>query len=342
MIDCDIWPMNLLTRASGADNRKLLVHPKEAVTRSGIRKIEGELNIVDPKSIKIPSGTYYVEEKEQGHRHFYCRDSEGEYHVYGRRLNVNGTYTDIMPKLIRTPFPEIPNNTVIDMELVWPGHKDTEIPTAIKSFPDELRMKAFAVPINRGELCILEESYSYEDGRLVLMGIVGDDNTSNCVSKVTLDDARKTSELQSLLISAESSNIEGYVLKSKACDGWWKLKGVKECDVFIVGFKISESATRTGLVTGVDIAVMDAEENEVNMGKCAGFTQELQKQMADAYNEFGTSLNNPYMHRVMRVVYQEIAGQGKMKHGFFDGWRDDKNRASCTIDQFDFEEAYEG
>ena len=39
-IECSLWPMNILTRASGEKDRKLLVHPQECVKRAGMRRDE--------------------------------------------------------------------------------------------------------------------------------------------------------------------------------------------------------------------------------------------------------------------------------------------------------------
>lgn len=338
-IECDIWPMSILTRASGEKDRKLLVHPKECIKRSGIRRNEEDkLKIVEERAIKIKPGTYFIEEKEQGHRHFYCRDADGVYHIYGRRLNVNRTYSDLMQKLRGVPLPTLPKETVVDMELIWPGHKDAEVATAIKNCPEELRMKAFALPIYEGKNQMLNNSLSVEEGREQLIETVGEDNVCTLRGSVELSDDNKVLELECMLRMIEEDEIEGFVLKEKSCDGWWKLKGINECDVFVVGFEISVAETKAGLVTRVYVACTNENGEVVGMGKVAGFNNEEELNLTRAYSDYGHSLENPYMFRTLRVVYQEVASRGKMKHGYFDGWRDDKAWNSCSIEQFELTE----
>ena len=151
-------------------------------------------------------------------------------------------------------------------------------------------------------------------------------------------DELRQATLEALLNMAELQHQEGYVLKVMACDGWWKLKGINEADVYVTGFKISDADTRKGMVTAVEVAVVNKEHYSVNMGNVSGFNLEEMGKMTEAYNKYGLTRNgpnkNPYFGKVLRVIYQEIAGQGKMKHGFFDCWRDDKNQTSCWTTQF--------
>lgn len=331
---CDLWPMNLLTKPIGEKDRRLIIHPKEAVLRNGIRRdSEGRLEIVDPKAIKIPDGIYCIEDKEQGHRHIWCCDKEGNYHLYGRRLNVQQTYTDILPKLNGkvTCFPPLPPESALDFELCWPGHPDSEVTTAIKDHPEELHPYFFAILIWKGSLVIGDNSFEWFSGRRHLEHHVGKKYMTKGYKPINLDSSTKAGKqkklwvLETLLNKAEEKGKEGFVLKEMMSMGWWKLKGINEADVFVTGFKISDSETLKGLATGVKIAVYK-DGKVFNMGNVSGFDRETQTDMA----------KNPdkYLGRVLRVVYQEIAGKGKMKHGFKDSWRDDKNKESCTFDQF--------
>jgi hypothetical protein len=325
--------MNILTKPVGEKDRKLIIHPKDAVLRSGmVRSANGDIEIVDPKAVKIKSGLYCIERKEQGHRHFLVREQGKPPAVYGRRLNVEKTYTNIYPKLEKSVVAKIwymmPENTVFDFELCWPGHPDSEVTTAIKECPEDLHPYIFSVPILEGKPMMGSDSMGWFEGRRWLQDFVGKEYMTKGFKPIELgaDTKESIKTLEALLNIADGKGWEGFVLKGMFCDDWWKLKGINEADVFVTGFKISTAETRKGLPTGVKIAVLDEDEKVVDMGNVAGFSLELMNDMK----------NNPekYLNKVMRVVYQEIAGKGKMKHGFFNCWRDDKNWQSCSINQF--------
>ena len=333
MID---WPMNLLTRPAG-ESRKLLIHPDKLLSRQCMRRDKnGVMRINDIEAIKLfknkalPVKVYY-EIKQQGHRHFYCRDSRGNYHLYGRRLNVEGEYPDIMPKLLGYgifPNDHIPTETVIDCELIWPGHPDTDVPTAIKDCPDKLKMVAFAIPILHGRNLFQNKFRSYREGRHYLVEnldpkyIIGKNPSLYLSEDLIIDN------LEYLLAKAEMYGFEGWVLKEFAFSGWWKLKLVNEKDVFVIGFNKSESDTRYGMITSVKIGILKGKEI-LDIGNVSGFDEEQMDEMTKAYSRATDTEYNPFYHRVLRVQYQEIASKGKLKHAFFDGWRDDKSWKEC-------------
>jgi hypothetical protein len=322
--------MDILTKPVGEKDRRLIVHPKPAVEREAIRRNQntGRLEITNPDLIKIKPGTYYPEVKEAGHRCLYCRDKDGQYHVYGRKLNVKLTYTDIYPKLLKSHLAQItiPKESVLDLELVWPGHPDSEVATAIKECPEKLIPKIFAAPIWEGDELFGEKSLSYVAGRQILFDAIENQSflTRRAHPVMVGGPAFSANNLASLLNTAEKFNIEGWVLKGASCDQWWKLKGAKELDAFITGFKISDAETRKGLVTALYIGLYYGDK-VVELGSCAGLNLELMEKI--------TANQKKYLNRVIRVQYQEVAGKGKLKHGFFDCFRDDKNKESCTVEQ---------
>jgi len=327
MIECSLWPLNILTRPVGQKDRALLVHPKAAVDRAVIRRDKNhKLYITDKSGINIPDDTYIPEEKAQGCRHFFCHDGEGKYHIYGRRLNVNLSYTDIYPKiLMKMPQPDIPPWTVIDFEMIWPGHPDSEVTTAIKECPEQLRMKCFALPIYRDNILIKEKSEAWMEGRRRLESIVGKENCTKYWKPLIIAGEKKQSILEALLNMAEQQHQEGYVLKVMACDGWWKLKSIKELDAVIIGFKISNADTRKGMVTALHIGLYDENGKIKSMGSCSGLNLELMNEI--------TNNKEKYIGKVIRIIYQEIAGQGLLKHAYYDCIREDKNSESCTMEQ---------
>ena len=313
------WPMNVLTRSTG-DSRVLKVKPKKCIDRSFINPDGGLYKITNENKIKIPNGEYYCEIKAGGHFHVYSRDGEGNYSMYGRRLNVNGQYIDIYPKLKTTPLPELPLGTAVALELVWPGYPDSSVPTAIKECPEELSALAFGLAIYKGESYVgTEEPYS--QARKKLVQLFGGTGVIPCTGTLYLDRRNKCGTLESLLTGAYRHAIEGYVLKRFAYDGWWKIKGMQEADVFITGFKVSKSDTYYGQVTAVEVGVYDDEGNVIPMGRVSGFKD------PDKYSM--TEDPNTYLFRPIRVLYQERASKGLLKHGSFESWRDDKTAKEC-------------
>lgn len=330
------WPMDILTRNSGS-KRVLINKPNEITPRSNLKKDPntGMLKVLDPEKIKICNCTVYPEHKEQGHFHYYCRDFGGNYHIYGRRQNVNGTYTDIYDELDRLILPEIPHDTVIGGELIWPGHPDSEVPTAIKNYGNELRFKAFSIPIHKGTLL---QHVSYDCSSGLLNQYFHPELQVFRGTPIKLGSKQDTAiVLQNLLVEAKKKKFEGWVLKQSGNLGWWKLKGLCEADVFITGCKASNSETQSGMITSVTIGCLGQDGKVVNMGSVTGFNLYEKSIMTNAYyskKRFGNCFQDKYLGKVLRVVYQEIAGKGKLKHASFDGWREDKIDIECTMDQF--------
>ena len=325
------WPMDILTREYGSkEKRKLLVKPRELIGRDNI-SIGDEFQVRRPDLLPFSYPcTYHLETKEQGHFHFLCRDAGEKYMVFGRRLNVEGGFTDIASDLVgRMSLPHLPPETVLAFELVWPGHPDSSVPTAIKSCPQELVVKAIGLPIYKASILFGRSSLKYFPGRELLESVMGFPEL--CVEyqgSFTWNNMNEAArDIAMLLTRAKKENLEGFVLKGKHYADWWKFKVLRDADVFITDFNISDAETRAGLVTSVDVGVMDVDgETIVNMGSVSGFDLEEMERM--------TQSMSAYKDAVLRIVYQEVAAQGKLKHGFFAGWRDDKNTWECTVEQF--------
>ena len=321
------WPMDIMTRSTG-DSRVLHVKPKNCIDRSHIKPVGLGYEITNENKIKIPNGSYHVEVKAGGHFHVYSRDSLGNYAMHGRRLSVDGHYIDIYHKLEgRTPLPELPFNTAIALELVWPSFPDSSVPTGIKDCPEDLRVKAFGLAIYRG-VAYIGSDETYGSARKKLIQMFGIENVIETYGEIFLDRRTKRTSLEGLLTDAKRNLIEGCVLKKFAYKDWWKLKGMHEADVFITGFKISKSDTYYGQVTAVEVGVYDDEGNVIPMGRVSGFKD---------YDKIAmTEDSASYIHRPIRILYQERASQGLLKHGSFESWREDKTDKDCKYtEQFD-------
>jgi hypothetical protein len=323
------WPMDILTKASG-DGRKLITKPIDITPRDNIRPDEnGVLRIVDCELLRVQDTILYPEVKAQGHFHFFCND-QGTLAMYGKRLNVNGSFPNIIDKLEAVKLPSIPTDTVYATELIWPGHPDTEVPTAIKDCPEELQLIVLGLPIYKGRLMT---DASYQHSRTILQDLCADMLIKNFPYLDVGSKRHASAIMECYLEEVRRLGIEGIVFKEKAYSGWWKLKGIKEADCFITGCKVSRSETQCGLITSVTIGVLKDEDGEIiEMGSVTGFSLEEKRKMTDSYCQ--GKFDNEYIGKTLRVLYQEIAGKGKMKHGFFDGWRPDKDFMECKAEQF--------
>lgn len=337
------WPMNVLTVPAG-ENRKLVVHPKKAVDRTSMRRDKNNmLRIIGEDSIKIKlnkmngSIQLFAENKLQGHRHIYCRDADGFYHLFGRRLNVDGEYIDIIREVSGYDIlPDLPKETAVDCELIYPGHPDSEVPTAIKSYPWKLKLIAFAVPILQGKYYFgtFMHKCKYRTGRKLLNEILPQRYVIPVGEEIIAYSIEELKEsMEDLLYKAEINKIEGYVLKEQSFDGWWKLKLINEMDVFVTGFNISNSDTRFGIITSVNISTFK-DGKIIDLGRVSGFDEDEMDKMTSSHSiSLHDPLKNKFYHRVLRVQYQEIASKGKLKHAFFDCWREDKDWKDCTLDE---------
>lgn len=327
------YPMNILTVNAGA-RRKLLCKPVSAVKRDSIKSM-GSTFMINHEGIEIPSGGYSIETKEQGHFHFYSRDEDGEYSLYGKRETVMGTYRDIWPLVkqgLKDKVPSLPKETAIAIELIWPNHQDSKVPTAIKDCPHKLEVRALAVAIYRGVL-IMGTDMPYLKGRKILYSLFSNSQIVKYYDTIYLQSKEGIAvHFTKLLEYALSEKIEGYVLKGLHYNQWYKLKGVKECDAFVIGFKISNSDNYEGQVTSLELGMWDGSK-VCPVGRASGLSDEIKIELTDKYNKYQCTSMNPWMYSVCRVKYQEIGTRGGIKHGFFDGWRDDKDQFDCPLSQ---------
>lgn len=329
------FPMDKLTVTTGK-NRKLLVKPDSALKRDGIT-LAGDTFTVNPATVKLKPGKYYIETKEQGHFHFYAKDADGQCSFYSKRETVDGDYRNLWEitnfrTAIQRILPFIPNETAIAVELIWPGHQDSQVPTAIKECPEELRVRALAVAINEGEM-IMGTDTPYAKGRRILRNYFDKQDMVELHGMIVVDDKENTAlQLEKLLAKAKKEGIEGFVLKRHHYLHWYKVKGIQECDAFVTGFKRSTSETYDGLVTSLLIGMYDGEEIK-QVGRVSGLNDVLKFDITQSLNREGRGETNPYMNRVLRVTFQEVTVNGNIKHGFFDCWRDDKNAHECSVEQ---------
>lgn len=332
------WPMNVLTKSTGK-RRRLISAPDAGVKRESIQP-SGDGFVVKPDGVLLPAGRrYFIETKEQGHFHYFARNIDGEYSMYGKRETVCGNYRDIWPlveKGLKDKLPGIPPETAFAIELIWPGHQDSKVPTAIKECPEQLEIRALAVAIYKGVL-IAGTDMGYTRGRRILKHCFESHQIVELHGAIDIEygDAERNAKVLSYWLErAKLEEIEGYVLKSAHYSGWYKLKGIRECDAFVIGFKISESDTYYGQVTSLELGMWDEDaQKTIPVGRASGFPDELKNQLTASYKEHGTEVTNPFMFKACRVTYQEIGTRGGIKHGFFDGWREDKSSEDCLLEQ---------
>lgn len=330
------FPMNILTTSTGK-NRKLLVKPVNGVKRQAITIVNGKYH-VNPSMLKIPCGRYFVETKEQGHFHFYSKNSAGEYSFFSKRVTVNGNYRNLFENVkfrnkMLKKLPWLFKETAIAVELIWPDHQDSQVPTAIKECPEQLRVVPLSVAVYKGEI-LMGVKANYLRTRKILEHCFTPSSLVELHQSIVIskDKDRNALQLEQLLDQAKRKKLEGFVLKQYHYDRWYKLKGIQECDVFVIGFVVSTSESYEGMVTSVKIGVMD-NESVTEIGRVSGFNYLEVYNLTQEYNQFKNESLNAYMGKVLRVTFQEITVHGNIKHGFFDGWRTDKVKDECTAEQ---------
>jgi len=224
-----------------------------------------------------------------------------------RRLNQYGKFEnkwDRMPDQIKAMAADTP----VDGELVWPGHEASDVPTAVKEKSPELTFTGFR---------ILEDLYPHEHHmRVQDLGIAAPKLYG---AYTELPEVHE----ENMLEYAATLGYEGWVLKERCkYPSWWKMKLEYTTDVIVMNFKMATAGQYLGGVGSIEAGVfVDGILRPV------AFVSGMKRPVRDALteNDFG---------RVMEIKHNGVLSQGRLRHPRFLRWRDDKNLAECTLEQF--------
>lgn len=253
----------------------------------------------------------YVQRKMNGHfvRINFCRESLWAMSKNGEPITL--------PDHIRQYFRDhLPQRSIVLGELHCPGIPETSVPTMLNNNDEALQLSLFAVPVFDG----IDWSQKPLN---VVASIIGpmfipvtklfDEPT--CLSKW---------DVLGLLEEARLENIEGHVLKREHMDGWYKLKPVREMDVFVFAYQTSQSASNWGGLKAVSVGVYDEKGKLKDMGNVgSGFDHDFRMEVN----------KKSLLSRVMKVEYDNLAANGKLKFPRFISWRTDKKADQCLLNQ---------
>ena len=225
---------------------------------------------------------------------------------------------------IRDILNGLPANTQVFAELHHPDKFATDVPTLLNAADPSLRLTAFAVPWLYG---MSLADFELSDA----MASIG--RYMDFAYATRLKKQLTKQEIKTLLASAESQHLEGFVLKRGHLDGWYKLKPLDDIDAFVTGTKMSTSASYFGLLKSVrggvwQIDPVTGERTVYDLGDVPGFKKAV-------IQEFDTPEKRATLiGRVLKIEYSGRAAKGKLKWPHFAGWRTDKNAEDCTFSQF--------
>jgi len=191
---------------------------------------------------------------------------------------------------------DLPKDSAVICELVYPGKPATDVPRAIKSFPERLVYIPFAVPYYEG--------YDYRDCSYLAMHELLESATGRCAKYIK---HMEPPEIESMRTEAKQKGLEGYVLKERGFSKWWKVKVIHTIDLEVIGLADGRGKYR-GKVGA--IRLRDKEGIEI---QCSG--------MSDAVR---FALSGKDLGRICEVKFNSKTSGGKLQFPRFIRWRDDK------------------
>lgn len=215
----------------------------------------------------------------------------------------------------------VPTGMLLDVEIHKPGEYATSVKTFLKEGHEDLIMTG---------LGIVGKDMSVLDSIIEMRKIIG----------LHLPDTRYLGQAQALTEDrvdelkqeALEKKLEGWILKRRNYEGWYKVKPVHQIEAVVMGSTVSESATYFGQIRGLILGLYkDGELVEI----------------ARTGNGLKASFKEDYEHRrdelvgrVVDVQFDEVAAKGRLKfprivslHLGEPRWREDKRPEECTFDQ---------
>lgn len=296
-----------------------------------------------------------VEEKCDGWRVLIARaplnlQDGGVVHVYSRGVSVvTRTRRDLVDEHGSISCVDDVSETIgygdaVEAELIWPGHRAAEVPTALKDarLRKELAMRAFGRPFDESRLVPtlrrqreLLESDGLPRPKLLSYGAHIYDPTQLCGW-------------------AREQGVEGWMIKMLDVEIgdpawahlWWKLKREATVDVVVLGDKDAEFGIGGkfygqigALIVGVvcwdhdSVGTHDCWELDLEDGHGPTRFREIAcvSGMDDADRAAMTAEREKLCGRVCEVECQATGGKldGRLRHPRFVRWREDKPAREC-------------
>lgn len=255
----------------------------------------------------------FWDQKYDGLRVTFFKQASGTLYAFGRDLAPHLEMSDTLSQCewFRQINEGLPPLTSLDGELYVPGKPCTDVVSHRKERSTELRFIPFAMPV-------IQNTYCYEDDI--------DEIDAKILSWTGIEPVERhlffpEDTQEKFLDLANRLAIEGFVLKKGHYHDWWKVKRTKTLDAVVMDLKEGNNSN-AGKYSSVVIGLYDGTELKELTAIGMGFTHAQIDLLGK--NDIG---------RVVEIEYQSVASQGKLQHGRFLRWRDDKPAIECLWSQ---------
>jgi len=253
-----------------------------------------------PKNFNPVKATppFYMELKDDGYR-FTISVYKGVLQVMmsGTRINHVNKVKRHLPAWVY----QLPEQSVVECEFFLPEKPASLVPSAIKgTIPDILSINAFAIPFYHGTDV---RDLDYHLMNSLIATVTGKAPEFQVVPTMP--------DLSALEAMAKLRRVEGFVLKERGYANWWKVKIEHTADL-----KVSGLQGGRGKYFGKVGAVILQDGTGREVGTAGGF---------DDATRF--AITEKDIGRICEIKYQYITEHGKLRHGRFKRWREDKDVA---------------
>lgn len=272
-----------------------------------------------------------IEEKCDGWRVLAAYAEGDRVRCFSRGISeVTGTNIDLIEKFGSIPALSdlyLGPGDAIEAELIWPGHRAAEVPTALGECRGQLQVRAFGVPFEGGKpLGPLRDQMGYlVEMEIPVPRLFG--FAPHLMSDSELDEY------------AKKSGFEGWMFKADTTDEplWWKHKRECTADVVVLDTKDSEGYVRGtedmvgSLVVGILCRAESHDDHECwDLGEHSYREIAAVSGITDEEREAMTKDRDNLPGRVCEILFQAQGGKSRLRHPRFVRWRPDKPACECT------------
>lgn len=273
----------------------------------------------------FPAGTFFAQAKLQGYRATAFKQPDGRVSVFGRDQRPHLEFLSRFPRLLDTDWyrefsQNAPPMTSVDAEILVPGMPDSAVPTALRTPKSNLEIISFAVPFVDG---VNIYGHTLQKTERVFRSFM-----PSCLFAPYIhvpEGITTPHQARELAQNFIDNGYEGAVIKRANYINWWKIKSADTVDGVITGI-MAGNGKYESLVGSIIVSVY-SKGKLVEIASAGGMTDQVRLELTKMY------LAGDLIGKVAEIEYQEVAGQGRLKHPRFSRLRDDKPPEQCTMDQ---------
>lgn len=245
-----------------------------------------------------------AEKKEDGYRVTVYRNGNGKIRAYARKPE------DILHKLEHLDcwnlVKRIPRGSILDGELIAPSGRATDVPTVLAGGDGDF--VCFAIPF-WDEVDLRNEWAGMQSAQ---------ERVGLTLPRISTQPYHGEDDLLQI---AEEEGFEGWVLKNRPYEAWYKLKVTHTIDCVVIACHMG-TGTRFMRISSYDIGIY-RNGSLIPIG-----TVKVQNEKDILlYHKVNT---DQFVGRVCEVAYDEVAARGRLKFARWIRWRDDKPAEECT------------